>query len=291
METTLVRPPEPGVEAVTTLPDEPKIDRRTWLRRALGGAAVGAVAAGGYGWASHRLEITRHRHRFAAGLGHPLRVAALSDLHLSGRPNDYLPLLEAIEAERPDLVVVVGDIVDHPDSLHALPIFAELKPPLGKFASLGNWDHSYRIDRTRLEQTLRVAGFRLLVNETAEVEGLQIAGLDDAYASIPDPSVAIRAASEGPTLALSHCPVVFDALTAGITREGEGNLLTLSGHTHGGQIAPLGVALYTPSGSGRYVAGWYRPPCAALYVMRGVGFSRIPLRIGSRPELTLLELA
>ena len=63
-----------------------------------------------------------------------------------------------------------------------------------------------------------------------------------------------------------------------------------AGHTHGGQIAPFGVALVTPPGSGAYVKGWYGAGGQRLYVSRGLGNSDIPFRIGSPPELALLTL-
>ena len=67
-------------------------------------------------------------------------------------------------------------------------------------------------------------------------------------------------------------------------------MLVLAGHTHGGQIAPFGRAFYTPPGSGSYLRGWYRNGKYAMYVMRGVGTTVIPMRIGARPELLVLDL-
>jgi predicted MPP superfamily phosphohydrolase len=63
----------------------------------------------------------------------------------------------------------------------------------------------------------------------------------------------------------------------------------LSGHTHGGQIAPFGVALKLPHGSGGYVAGWYRGDGVPLYVSRGIGTSLVPIRIGATPELAQFD--
>jgi uncharacterized protein len=64
----------------------------------------------------------------------------------------------------------------------------------------------------------------------------------------------------------------------------------LSGHTHGGQVAPFGLATILPRGCGRYVAGWYRdeggPP---MYVSRGIGTSLVPVRIGATPELVVID--
>ncbi len=70
--------------------------------------------------------------------------------------------------------------------------------------------------------------------------------------------------------------------------------LAFAGHTHGGQVRlPLIGALWTPPGSGRYVAGWYsmsEAPRARMYVSRGVGTSVLPVRFLCRPEVALITL-
>jgi predicted MPP superfamily phosphohydrolase len=66
--------------------------------------------------------------------------------------------------------------------------------------------------------------------------------------------------------------------------------IVICGHTHGGQIAPFGRALVIPNGSGRYLKGWYRRGNNSMYVMRGIGASFLPVRLGARPELLVLDL-
>jgi predicted MPP superfamily phosphohydrolase len=63
----------------------------------------------------------------------------------------------------------------------------------------------------------------------------------------------------------------------------------LSGHTHGGQIAPFGIAIKLPHGSGGYVSGWSRDDGGPLYVSRGIGTSLVPIRIGATPELAQFD--
>jgi predicted MPP superfamily phosphohydrolase len=87
-------------------------------------------------------------------------------------------------------------------------------------------------------------------------------------------------------LVLAHCPAARDAL--GLPTEHPASLV-LSGHTHGGQIAPLGIATWRPTGSGRYVAGWYTDGGPPLYVSRGVGTSLVPVRIGAAPEMVRID--
>jgi predicted MPP superfamily phosphohydrolase len=65
----------------------------------------------------------------------------------------------------------------------------------------------------------------------------------------------------------------------------------LSGHTHGGQVAPFGRPLYRPRGSGRYVSGWYRDADRVpMYVSRGIGTSVVPIRLGAVPEIAVFDL-
>ena len=89
-----------------------------------------------------------------------------------------------------------------------------------------------------------------------------------------------------PVLIVSHCPGSFDY----INKTSNHTTIAVAGHTHGGQIAPFGKALVTPTGSGSYVHGWYDRNNASMYVMRGIGTSGLPLRIGARPERLVLDL-
>jgi uncharacterized protein len=86
---------------------------------------------------------------------------------------------------------------------------------------------------------------------------------------------------------LNHNPNSFDrAAELGID-------LTLAGHSHGGQLALSfinpGLALIYPETP--YVRGWYEKPGSQLYVNRGIGTTGPPIRLGARPEITLLDLS
>jgi predicted MPP superfamily phosphohydrolase len=64
----------------------------------------------------------------------------------------------------------------------------------------------------------------------------------------------------------------------------------LTGHTHGGQIRLPFYTPFTPTGSGRFVAGWYRDTFAPLYVSRGIGTVTLPARFCCPPELPIFTL-
>jgi predicted MPP superfamily phosphohydrolase len=116
---------------------------------------------------------------------------------------------------------------------------------------------------------------------------VRVTGFDDIRRGQPDP-VAALAGSEpcDHHLVLAHCPAHRDALDLPAEHPAD---LVLSGHTHGGQVAPGGFALLTPPGSGRYVAGWYRDDGPPLFVSRGIGTSTVPIRLGSAPELACID--
>ena len=87
---------------------------------------------------------------------------------------------------------------------------------------------------------------------------------------------------------LVHYPAVFDY----VTELGVGVDLTLAGHTHGGQLSldcihrDLNLGLVVT----QYTSGWYEKSGAQLYVNRGIGTTGFPIRLGARPEITVLEL-
>ena len=87
-------------------------------------------------------------------------------------------------------------------------------------------------------------------------------------------------------LLLAHCPAARDQLPP---LAGPAVSLMLSGHTHGGQIAPAGLPIVTPPGSGRYVTGWYVEGGPPMYVSRGIGTSTLPIRLGASPELVIVD--
>jgi len=117
---------------------------------------------------------------------------------------------------------------------------------------------------------------------------MSLAGLDDYTAGRPDLVRTLQQCTQGaPIIMAQHSPGMFDEVPSPELGQ---IVFSLAGHTHGGQVAMGTHALYTPRGSGRYVAGSYQTAWGDLYVSRGIGTSVMPLRIGARPEIVLLEL-
>ena len=221
-----------------------------------------------------------------------LRIAHVSDLHLYRVGPLEERVLEALHSLAPDLLVITGDSLSAARGEGPLVDFLAACPDVPhRLAILGNWEISSGVPVARLRAHHERHGFDLLVNRSVRVtlgdRSVRVTGFDDFRQGRPDPVAAL--AGEEPCdhhLVLAHCPVHRDRLALPAEHPAD---LVLSGHTHGGQVAPGGVALLTPPGSGRYVAGWYRDGGPPLFVSRGIGTSTVPIRIGSVPELACID--
>ena len=273
------------------------------IRRALpiGAAAAAASAAGLAAWSVWfeprrvvvrrvTLELPRWPARWDG-----FRIALVSDLH-AGSPHVDLDRVERVveiaQSLKPDLVALLGDYVDDSSVMGTeMPaeavavLLGRLRAPLGTVAVLGN--HDWAVDGDRIRGALRDAGIRVLENEAVAVhDDLWVAGLADPYHREVDVEAALEAVPDGaPALLFSHDPDLF-------SRVPERVALTLSGHTHGGQLAVPGLrAAWTPSRFGeRYAGGHVVEGGRHLFIGRGVGTSRLPIRLGAPPEVVLLEL-
>jgi predicted MPP superfamily phosphohydrolase len=223
-----------------------------------------------------------------------LRVVQLSDLHAGGLVGErrLRRIARKVSRLKPDLIVVTGDIVNASplDAMIVAPILGELarQAPLGLVACMGNHDHF--VDGEEVARILTAAGVRLLRNAGEVIRrgeaALWLAGVDDTWTGKNDLDLALAQKPAGlPTLLLAHDPNLWPEAVA---RQVE---VTLSGHTHGGQIGLLKLhpsislaRLITP-----FVAGWYERDGAQLYVSRGTA-NTLPLRLGAPTEVSLFEL-
>jgi predicted MPP superfamily phosphohydrolase len=276
-----------------------RLNRRRFLRIA-GAGAAGGVGLGLYTWRvePHWLEIVRR----------PLPVRALpsslsertlvqiSDLHVGARVDDdyVLTTFRRVRELQPDIVVMTGDFISHhegsPEQIRAIyPQFP--KGHLATLAVLGNHDYGAAWSHPEVAQEVvdivRPLGITVLRNEVCEVEGLQIAGLDDLWAHRFRPVQPLRRLdSRRAALVLSHNP---DTVDLPVWEGYEGWIL--SGHTHGGQCKPpfLPPPLL-PVRNRRYTAGEFGlAGNRRLYISRGVGHL-LQVRFNVRPEVTLFEL-
>jgi predicted MPP superfamily phosphohydrolase len=244
---------------------------------------------------SHRVRVVRRDVAIASlpAAFDGYRIVQLSDLHCgpfaSGRRVaawvDMANLLEA------DLVAVTGDLIASGSKFVSVVASAlgGLTARDGVFASMGN--HDYFMDGDLLAEALGAAGLSVLRNRgvTLERDGARIylAGVDDTWTRRDDVDKALAGRPTGmPAVLLAHDPVIFPEAAA------RGVDLTLSGHTHGGQ---LGVPFFARRWNlarvmTRFTTDVYRSGASTLYVNRGLGTTGVPIRMLVAPEIAVLTL-
>ena len=264
-------------------------------RTALGvGLAVAAAGAAGAFWKrprvlAHDVPIEGLPEAFDG-----FRVAQISDLHCGPFADGarVAAWVQSVNELRPDLIAVTGDLIA--SGSRFVPVVAaalsRLRAPHGVFASMGNHDY-FTEDGEALVAALERAGLTVLRNRGVDVRRggavLHVAGVDDTWTRRHDLTRALAGRPAGaPALLLAHDPALFPEIAA------RGVELTLSGHTHGGQVAIpyLSRRLNLARVMTRFTNGFYRSGDAALYVNRGLGTTGPPIRIGVRPEITVLTL-
>ncbi len=240
-----------------------------------------------------QLEERSVRIEFLGGQGRLPKIAFLSDLHAGffNTPRDLDRIACRAAAFEPDLVILGGDLIDsHGEEVFLLGMALQrLKPPLGVFAVRGNHEYFHPEELGLWTRFLEHSGVQVLVNRGVRVsfEGtsLWIAGIDDWREGTPDFKAALDGRRpEDLTVLASHHPDAFPEATDHKID------LQLSGHTHGGQVR---FGSWTPMMHSKhgYFDGLYKSLGSQLYVGRGGGTTLLPIRIGARPEVGLLQLA
>ena len=285
----LVTPALPPLAAGHTILDESAV---AWVPlAALAAVCVGALPAlrGPY---VRRVDIP------VDGLAPDLdgfRIVQISDLHASPmtRPAYVQRVVDMAKELAPDLIALTGDMVDG-----SVPRLAAHVAPLGALASedraffvLGN--HDYYSGAAPWTAHFEGMGFRVLENTHVTIARgaarLLIGGVIDFAARMSDPDAGPRPdlATDGDArpafrLLLAHNPKIAPLA------EQAGFDLQLSGHTHAGQFFPWTFVIHLVHGP--HAAGLSRRGRLWVYVNAGTGTWGPPVRLGTRPELTLLRL-
>lgn len=228
------------------------------------------------------LEVTHHQ--IQAKVEPPLKIAHLTDLHFGNLFRLEKEVLTEIFKEKPDIIVVTGDSYEELNHTAEMKnFFSELKAPLGVWGVKGNWENWVPVDDER--SFWKVLGVNLLVNQKMKVrEDVELFGYDDESSGLPDRVLASEKLNNF-RICLFHSPAFFDRASVNCS-------LSLSGHTHGGQIKlPFWGPLWLPQGSSPYLEGWYQLGESRMYVSRGLGTSVLPFRFGSRPELSFITVS
>jgi predicted MPP superfamily phosphohydrolase len=284
-----------GVAALAgLLPKDP--ERRKVLSRALAGVIAGGAALLGVGGAvnvARGVAVKRVRVPLArlpkSASGY--RIVQLTDIHIG--PTLGREFLESVVRESnaldADMVVITGDLVDGTvDELrHGVEPLRDLRARDGVFFVTGN--HEYYSGADAWIAHLATLGVRVLRNERVSVRGaFDLAGVDDHSAARmlkghgEDVAGALRGRDPTrPVVLLAHQPkAIAEARAHGVD-------LQLSGHCHGGQLVPFNwlVRLDQP-----FVRGLNRAGDTWIYVSEGTGYWGPPMRVGTRAEVTHLEL-
>jgi uncharacterized protein len=238
---------------------------------------------------SYDLQIDRHELRLPRWDAEGFKVAVLSDLHLNsdaeaGRAQRAIRMAVA---EKPDLVLLPGDFVNHsgPKNLELLATTLELCtlfscPCVGV---LGNHDY-WTGHPEKVIATIRETPVKLLRNEVLDVSGVSLVGVDDAIQGKDRYDFFPRRETSRSCLAMLHEPDYVEEMPGHVS-------LQVSGHSHGGQIClPFGRALHTPRGARKYIKGFYENATVPLYVSRGVGTTGPDYRMFCPPEISVLTL-
>ena len=258
--------------------------------RLLGVSIVLALAASVYGIFEARSirveQVTLHTTKIPKGAGR-VRIVQISDVHLGlmvGKEG-LSRILAKVTALKPDLIVSTGDLLDgQMDGVRGLDReLAELNPPLGKYAVLGNHE-AFAGVAPAVSFTTR-CGFRLLREEWAAVTPyLTVAGVDDPAVrrkGATDAALLASLPAESYALLLKHRPQVDKGFPGHFD-------LQLSGHVHKGQIFPFNLVTHlaypVKMGLSEAVGG------SLLYVSRGTGTWGPPIRFLAPPEITVIDL-
>ena len=221
-----------------------------------------------------------------------LRIALITDVHFPGNIAAADSVVAYLRRERPEIVVLTGDIIENHRALPRVAEFARyVRGSIATVATLGNWEY-YSQAIPPLAEVYSEARVELLVNARREVAvgdtSIVLVGLDDPVMGRPDIHRARAGlAAGGVEVWLVHAPGI---VSHRLQHDEASPAFLLAGHTHGGQVRLPFVPAVTPTGSGRFVAGWYRDTFAPLYVSRGVGTTTIPARFRCPPELPIFTL-
>lgn len=270
-----------------------KMNRRQFVAGL--GAAGAAIGADAFGFEAHRVRVSRHDVTIPS-LPSPLnglRIAQISDVHFPGNQLAARAALEHVRRERPEIVVLNGDMLESARAEGQVREFARAaRGSLGTVAVLGNWEYRAGVVGEPARALYRASGVDLLVNESRllNVGGapLALVGLDDMLSGRPDlPAARAGLTPDMVELWLIHEPDFADQVPQGSPQPAA---VLLSGHTHGGQIRIPLLPPFKPVGAGRFLEGWYRDTPAPMYVSRGVGTTTIPARFRCPAELPIFTL-
>jgi predicted MPP superfamily phosphohydrolase len=249
-----------------------------------------AVVAGVYGLVNARVIRVRQIHVKLPGLPEQWRgrrAVLLSDLHLGNINGARFCRRVAKMAARfnPDIVFLPGDLFDgtKADLDELTEPLERLAPRFGIYYSTGN--HEEFTSPLHYVGAVTRRGLRNLDNECVDVDGLQVAGVTWGRSTYPihmkSALDAMNIDRERASVLLNHSPSRLPLV------ERAGFKLQLSGHTHGGQIAPF--TWMTRRIFGKFTQGLHNFGALQVYTSTGVGTWGPPMRVGTHSEIVVMR--
>ncbi len=226
-----------------------------------------------------------------------IKIVFFSDTHLGdfSLPNQLKRIVAKINAEDPDLVLFMGDLINYSlnpeiETSAISEALKSVKSPHGKYAVVGNHELALA-DQYDYTALMNQGGFDVLINDFLDVPELNVRllGLDDDYLGEPDRNLPDSANKEAYNLLMTHEPDIVDELNLDQIQ------LVLAGHTHGGQVSiPFLKNQVLPSGGKNYLKGLYSlgdKKQTTLFVTKGIGMTKLPLRFMSVPEIVSISIS
>jgi predicted MPP superfamily phosphohydrolase len=218
------------------------------------------------------------------------RIIHLSDIHHSPFTglDHILRAVKIANRLKPDMFILTGDYVSH-EPEYIAPVaraMGKLRSEFGTFACLGNHDHW--TDAGLVTRHFRAAGINLLINEGFRFEGrggaFWLAGVDDHMVGRTDVAAALKGSyPDEMKLLMAHNPIIFrQSVRAEVD-------LTLSGHTHGGQVKIRDTDRRLIRRR-KLSSGLHSRKSSQIYITRGIGTVVLPVRYQCPPEISILEL-
>lgn len=235
------------------------------------------------------------RENFKLGKGkEEVRLVLISDMHLGVFHGEKFlrKIMGVVLAQKPDLVVIPGDLINDPSVAQLKEMFAPLKNfPVPIYAVTGNHDSKkpgYH-ESEKVREALRRAGVQTIDNAQAIFEKgfvrLHLYGLSDLMEGKADFSVLEKMRSNQHNIIVAHNPdaayQIEDILPA---------KLILSGHTHAGQIQIPFIYKWLIPCKYKFIRGWYKVRGRQVYVSSGLGEVILPMRLGAIPEIVVMDL-
>lgn len=239
-----------------------------------------------YAWQIETQWIEINHFQIKAPVSESLKIMQISDLHTKGLNAPEKKVLTFIESEKPDIILLTGDISSPGSDLADYEsVLKNIKAPKGVYFVTGNWE--YWVHTQGFNELLVKLGIENLDNKNKLISGnTWLIGFDDVLEGNPDEKRAFQdVPADSFKLGIFHTPQYFDLIHQKLD-------LSLAGHSHGGQMRlPFMKPFWLPAGTGEYVDGWFSKGKSRMYVSRGIGNSILPLRFFCRPEIAVFNLS